>query len=152
MNSHGDFSDQSARVANREGPLLVKIAKASLWVASWGVSIWWISLWFRLPNAEGKAFKRHVSTAVASSFWGRYCKHLKSEFHSGIIRSSNSKLKHDCLLTSDDAMSFLIDPLRSDVHDLCSYELRVVRSASDCLGYLSLVVLGARGKIPDEVE
>lgn len=54
-------------------PLLVQGAKAILWLASWGVAIWWISLWFRLPAAEGKRFKRHVSTAVASTFWGKYC-------------------------------------------------------------------------------
>ena len=57
----------------RHVPLPVKIAKVSLWLVSWGVTIWWFSLWFRLPTNEGRAFKKKVAAAVGqSSFWGKY--------------------------------------------------------------------------------
>ena len=74
---HADFGtgvDQSVVANKREGdvPVLVRIAKAFLWIVSWGVTIWWFSLWFRLPSDEGWAWKQKVSTAVMSTFWGKY--------------------------------------------------------------------------------
>jgi predicted ferric reductase len=68
----GNGVERGVRVDDVKVPLLVQGAKWFLWLASWSVSIWWISLWFRLPAAEGKRFKRHVSAAVASTFWGKY--------------------------------------------------------------------------------
>ena len=76
--SRADFGtgvDQSAAAFKRDGavPLPVRIAKAALWVASWGVTIWWFSLFFRLPSDEGKAWKREVAAEVGlSPFWGKY--------------------------------------------------------------------------------
>ncbi|KAG0625701.1 hypothetical protein M758_2G074700 [Ceratodon purpureus] len=76
--SRADFGtgvDQSAAVFKREGavPMPVRITKAALWVASWGVTIWWFSLFFRLPSDEGKAWKREVAAEVGlSPFWGKY--------------------------------------------------------------------------------
>ncbi|KAG0577508.1 hypothetical protein KC19_5G161700 [Ceratodon purpureus] len=53
--------------------LPVRIAKAILFLASWGVFLWWLAMWFRLPTDEGKAFKKDVSTAVGkNAFWGKY--------------------------------------------------------------------------------
>jgi len=80
MNSQADFGtgvDQSvvpSKVIEREAPLLVKVVKAILWLSAWAVSIWWISLWFRMPSGEGKKFRTKVTLAVASNFWGKYCK------------------------------------------------------------------------------
>lgn len=74
---HADFGTGDGQLVmayKREGDvtLPVKIAKAFLWIASWGVTIWWFSLWFRMPSDEGKAFKKEVAAEVMSPFWGKY--------------------------------------------------------------------------------
>jgi hypothetical protein len=74
---HAEFGngvDQS-EVGNkleRDVPLTVMIAKAFLWIFSWGVTIWWLSLWFRMPSAEGSRFYLKVYDRLGSTFWGDY--------------------------------------------------------------------------------
>lgn len=70
----GNGVDQSEVGNKREPdvPLTVMIAKAFLWIFSWGVTIWWLSLWFRMPSAEGSRFYLKVYDRLGSTFWGDY--------------------------------------------------------------------------------
>lgn len=73
-NGTSNFHESSA-VPERRRPtvgLPVRILKAFLLLAAWADFVWWISLWYRMPSTEGKAFKKKVSLAVASTFWGKY--------------------------------------------------------------------------------